>query len=68
MLSSLEEAEAHASMIYKERARPGRTAAINSDEISALEFWRECVAGEATAGRDDPLLPDAIKSASRAFE
>jgi|GEM_PF-2041793 len=63
VFSSVEEAEAHASTVYKERARHGRAAAVNSDEISALAFWREWVAGEATAGRDVPSLRDVVKSA-----
>lgn len=63
VFSSVEEAETHASMVYKERARHGRAAAVNSDEISALAFWREWVAGEATAGRDVPSLRDVVKSA-----
>lgn len=58
-----EEADEHATMIHKERAKHGRAAAVNSDEISALAVWREFVANEQTAGRDVPALRDVIKTA-----
>jgi hypothetical protein len=50
-------------LIYKEQSHHGRAAAVTSDEISSLVFWREWFAGEATAGRDALLLRDVIKSA-----
>lgn len=58
-----EEAEAHANTVHQQRDRHGRAVAANSDEISALTFWREWVAGEKTAGRDAPSLRDVLKSA-----
>lgn len=57
-----EEAEEHATVVHKERAKHGRAAAVNTDEISALAIWREYVSGELTAGRDGPSLRDAIRS------
>lgn len=63
VFGSIEEAEAHANLVHKERKRHGRSAAVNADEIAALAYWREWQAKEATAGRDAPLLRDVIKSA-----
>lgn len=63
MFGTLEDADEHAKMVHRERAKHGRAAAVNSDEISALAFWREFVAKEHTAGRDAPILRDILKIA-----
>ena len=57
-----EEAEEHATVVHKERAKHGRAAAVNSDEIAALSIWRDFVANEQTAGRDVPALRDVLKT------
>ena len=60
---TFEEAENHAKIVGAKRDLLGRGVAMSAEETAALTLWRQFVAGEHTAGRDVPELPDVLKPA-----
>ncbi|MES2438578.1 MAG: tyrosine-type recombinase/integrase [Verrucomicrobiota bacterium] len=61
MFTDPDTADQYVATLVKERARHGRAAAVNSDEIDALRIWREFVSKEHTGGREVPALRDILK-------